>query len=218
MAAQHVLREIQTLLGSIYDLPMRHDVRDFLVSDSSACMRDATGVDEELLVARTGEELEIGLYVEAGVLARLEAANPLRRLDAHNLADYWTALEGVSHFAYLAFNADHDRAVSRLELETQAEVDKYVASLWLLRRQSPGRFPLELYELLFERASVDPRVAPHLCGLYRSASRHAARFCAMLQTKLRRRISAMSVDATADLRRFYRLNDARKLDRCLRPA
>ncbi len=50
----------------------------------------------------------------------------------------WTALEGVSHFVYLAWNAGHDKPVSLLELEMQAEVDKYVGSYWLMRRQLPG--------------------------------------------------------------------------------
>lgn len=213
-----VLGQMQHLLGSIYDLPMPHDVRDFLVTDATHWVRDGATADEELLVASDGHELGIALYVAADVLARLDASNPQRRLDAHNLADYWTALEGVSHFVYLAFNAQHDRSVSRLELETQAEVDKYVASLWLLRRQTPERFPLELYDLLFERANVDPRVSADLQALYRSASRHAASFCGTLQRKLRGRLAAMSEEVTADLRRFYRLNDARKLERCLRPA
>ena len=66
------------------------------------------------------------------------------RLHDGNVADYWTALEGVSHFLYLAWNAGHDKPVSLLELEMQAEVDKYVASYWLMRRQFPGRFPAEL--------------------------------------------------------------------------
>jgi len=38
----------------------------------------------------------------------------------------------------------------------QAEVDKYVVSCWLLRRQFPGRFPAELRRVLFERTRIDP--------------------------------------------------------------
>ena len=43
-----------------------------------------------------------------------------------------------------------------LELELQAEVDKYVLCAWLLREQGAGRFPRELHRVLFERAHVDP--------------------------------------------------------------
>ena len=66
----------------------------------------------------------------------------------------------MSHFLYVAWNAGHDKPVSLLELEMQAEVDKYVASYWLLRRQFPGPFPRELLRVLFERTRMDPRLAP----------------------------------------------------------
>ncbi len=60
-------------------------------------------------------------------------SSPLVRLNESNVADYWTALEGVSHFHYFAWNAGHDKPVTLLELELQAEIDKYVASYLLLQ-------------------------------------------------------------------------------------
>ncbi len=86
-------------------------------------------------------ELALSLYLDPALLRRLEAADPLERLHGGNVADCLTALEGVSHFLYLVWNASHDRAVSLLELEMQAEVDKFIVSHWLLRRQVPGHFP-----------------------------------------------------------------------------
>ncbi len=41
-------------------------------------------------------------------------------------------LEGVSHFLCVAHHATHDRQVSLLTLELQAEIDKYVGSFLLL--------------------------------------------------------------------------------------
>jgi len=100
----------------------------------------------------------MSLYLDPELLERLDRADPMERLHDGNVADYWTALEGVSHFLYLAWNAGHDKPVSLLELEMQAEVDKYVASYWLMRRQFPDRFPAELLRLLFERTRIDPRL------------------------------------------------------------
>ena len=126
-----------------------------------------------------------------------------------NVADYWTALEGVSHFLYLAWNAGHDKPVSLLELEMQAEVDKYVASYWLLRRQFPERFPAELLRLLFERTRIDPELADGREDLYREATRYAQRFCRKLERSLRN--SPSPGEVLAELRRFYRLTNARKV-------
>src|ERR1700694_4641325 len=110
----------------------------------------ARATDEQLLVAEEGGEMTLGLFLAPEVLERLDEANPLDALNGANLADYWTALGGVSHFVSLAWNAGHDRPVGLMELELQAEVDKYVCSVQLLRPQDPSRFPAELHRVLFE--------------------------------------------------------------------
>ena len=150
-----LLSDLQRLLSSLYDVPTEHDVRDFVVTDraSVACLGGARS-DEQLFVAQTGEELGLSLFLDAAVLERLAAADPMRKLDQSNLADYLTAIEGVSHFVYLAWNAGFDKPVSLLELELQAEIDKFVASAWLLTRQESGRFPSELQPVMFKRTRV----------------------------------------------------------------
>ena len=208
-----VVRQLQTLLAGIYDVPQAHDVAQFLLTDRGALPEEFRSghSDEQLLVAEDGEGMALGLFLEPGVLARLDVANPLAALNGANLADYWTALEGVSHFVYLTWNAGHDRPVSLLELELQAEIDKYVASLWLLRAQDPSRFPVELHRVLFERARVDAALAGERMGLYRRANQYAARFCRRLGELLEPAGTQARAVAMAELRRFYRLTSAMKL-------
>jgi hypothetical protein len=211
-----ILTQLQQLIGGIYDVSITHDVYDFLVTDRGqlpASVRDRVA-EEDLIVAQpapAGDEAAISLYLDPDLLERLRRADPMVRLYDGNLADYWTALEGVSHFLYLAWNAGHDRPVSILELEMQAEVDKYVASYWLLRRQLPGRFPAELRRILFERTRIDPRLAEGREDLYREASRYAEKFCRRLELSLRRAGAGTEGEVLAELRRFYRLTNARKL-------
>lgn len=208
-----VVRQLQTLLAGIYDVPLAHDVAHFLLTDRGSLPEEfrASRTDEQLLVAEDGEGLALGLFLEPGVLARLAEANPLAVLNGANLADYWTALEGVSHFVYLSWNAGHDRSVGLLELELQAEVDKYVASVWLLRAQDPSRFPVELHRVLFERARVNTELAGARQGLYRRANQYAARFCRRLGQLMEPAGAEARAVAMAELRRFYRLTSAMKL-------
>ena len=98
-----------------------------------------------------------------------------------------------------------------LELELQAEVDKYVLSVWLLREQGRGRFPRELHRALFERARIDAVAAAGRIGLYQLASSYAARFCRRVGANLSRRRHGVGREALAELRRFYRWGNARKL-------
>jgi hypothetical protein len=215
-----VLGDIQQLLAGIYDLAPGHDVRDFLVTRRArlpkAARIGAAEQDEVLLVAALPGELAVSLFLDAAVLRRLERHDPLRRLDGDNLADWWTALEGVSHFLYVVHNANHDRAVDRLELELQAEVDKYIATLWLLRAQSPAHLPLELHSLLFARTRIDPLRAGVHFGLYAAASHQASRFCRSVERGLARARAAarapLAAAALTELRRFYRWSSRRKLE------
>jgi hypothetical protein len=213
-----ILRRLQDFIGDIYDVSIAHDVYDFLVTDRRhlpLAARTDDPTEEQLIVAQpegSDGEIAMSLYLDPQLLERLDRADPMESLHHGNVADYWTALEGVSHFLYLAWNAGHDKPVSLLELEMQAEVDKYVASYWLMRRQFPDRFPAELLRLLFERTRIDPRLAAGREDLYREASRYAEKFCRRLEQSLRGAEGRRSeANVLAELRRFYRLTNARKV-------
>jgi hypothetical protein len=208
-----ILRQIQNLIGGIYDVSVAHDVYDFLVTDRGALPAAARGsaTDEQLIIAQESDACEVSLYLDPALLERLKQADPIRKLDEENVADYLTALEGVSHFVYFAWNAGHDKSVSILELELQAEIDKYIASYYLLRQQFPDRFPAELMRVLFERTRIDPTIAGNRVEIYRAASRYAEKFCRRLERSLRDSAkSQITQPVMAELRRFYRLTDTRK--------
>src|SRR5690606_12241291 len=106
------------------------EVEDFVVGteyrDELAPARKAR---EQLLVVEAEGEMNIALYLEPAVIANLSTHDPSRRLGDHNLGDFLLAVEGVSHFIYTVCCARAERPVSQLELELQAEVDKYVTCL-----------------------------------------------------------------------------------------
>lgn len=207
------LSRLESLLTGVYDLEVGCRVGEFLVTDRQALPGECAAPpgDEQLFVSAVDDELCMSLYLDPAVLERLERNDPTDELNQDNVADCWTALEGVSHFLCVAHNAGHDRPVSRLTLELQAEIDKYVASFLLLRRQCPYRFPAELHTLLFRRARVDPALAAGHESLYRRASRYAARFCARLEPRLRALRLADQGSWLGEMRRFYRLSDFGKL-------
>ena len=206
------LASLQEALARIYDLPATPDVADYLLTDRAhlAGVGEVRAADEQLIVAEDGDTLSLALYIDARVLARLESRDPCDALTQHNLADYLTVAEGVSHFVYVAWNAGFDKPVTLLELELQAEIDKYVLGAWLLREQG-GRFPRELHHALFERTRVDPQAAAERAGMYRTASAYAARFCRRVAAGLARETRGATRELLAELRRFYRWSNARKL-------
>ena len=204
---------LQGALTEIYDLPVTPDVRDYLVTDRAGlgAVHDARTSDEQLIVVEEGDTLSMALHIDAAVFERLGSRDPFTGLTQDNLADYLTVAEGVSHFVYVAWNTGFDKPVTLLELELQAEVDKYVLCAWLLREQGAGRFPRELHRVLFERAHVDPVAAAGRVGLYHTASNYAARFCQRVAALLEGRRNGVARDLMAELRRFYRWGNVRKM-------
>src|SRR6185503_6263264 len=84
---------------------------------------------EQLLVCEGDGEMSIALFVDPAAIANLVRHDPGHRLGDHNLGDFLLAIEGVSHFIYAIWSARAERPVTQLELELQAEVDKYVTCL-----------------------------------------------------------------------------------------
>jgi hypothetical protein len=209
------LHALQTQLETLYDVAAGHAVDDFLIHDPLLVRRleadpAARDVPEKLLVCQHGEELDLALYLEAAVLERLAQDDPLTRLHGGNLEDFLTVLEGVSHFLYLTWNARHARPVSLLELELQAEVDKYVVAAALLGRQH-GRRPDYLHHLLFDAAVFDASLSAVARARYHRANHAARRYCAWLCRRFPDTRSPQAL--SSELRRFYRLTQHDKLHR-----
>jgi len=207
------LASLQNALAEIYDLQATPDIGEFLLTDRAglAGVTALRASDEQLIVAEQGDTVSLALYIDVQVLERLARRDPFAALTQHNLADYLTVAEGVSHFVYVAWNAGFDKPVTLLELELQAEVDKYVLCAWLLREQCAGRFPRELHRALFERARIDPAVAAGRASLYHTASTYAGRFCRRVAAGLARGTAGATRELLTELRRFYRWGNAKKL-------
>jgi hypothetical protein len=199
------LGAMQSYLADFYGLEVAHDVNDFLVTDrllACALGGGARETDEELLIGESNGEAEVALYLAQALLERLDRNNPIDALNHENIGDFWTAFEGVSHFTYFVFKAADDQQVTLLELELQAEVDKFIATSHLLRSQA-GRVPAGLHQWLFELPSFAASLSENELERYSQANRYAARLCLTLARHVGQR--GWSEDIRRRLRRFYRL-------------
>lgn len=200
-----VLRALQGGLESMYRVETHLDVCDFLVAAATG-----RAPKEQLLVRQTADEMEIGLFVAEDTLENLSARDPGQCLDDRNLQDFLLVVEGVSHFVYLAHRAAAERPVSAVEMELQAEVDKYLVSLLLLWAQSGG--PPEkgaLRHRLFDRVAFAGDLSLEERGRYQLANRAASSYTASLEKRF---VGNRAVDdMLAEARRFYRKGLAGKL-------
>ena len=195
------LGALQGVLASLYRVELPYEVGDFvrpLGPDDPDAHRD-----EVVLVAEEGDDAGVAVCIAPRVMDALAGreGTSLSRFDA-----WCAAVEGVSHFMLLAWRAEHARPVSQLDLELQADVDKY--ALGVLQRatgRAPGearRSSMLLRRALFDRAHFrDARDTPR-GQRYRYAHRLAARYTASLE---RRHVSSGRLGRMVEeLRDFYR--------------
>jgi hypothetical protein len=208
------LNILQQMLEGLYQVSIDYSVEDFVITDPELARRldasaNARESREKLLVAQQGNELHLSLYLDSGVLDRLADDCPFDELHNENLEDFLLALEGVSHFLYVSWNAGFDRGVTLLELEMQAEVDKYVLANSLFTQQRRDVHPKQVWRCLFDSPSFDEALEREELERYVDASRYAGRFCSQLETQYLRR--NRSSEMVSELRRFYRMTQAGKI-------
>jgi len=202
-----MLALMQRGLEQLYRVQTDLDVDDFVIDEAT---RDAFGTQraprEQLLVREAGGELELALYICPRALANLATNDPRARLDASNLQDFLLAVEGVSHFVYVAYCARQERPVSALELELQAEVDKYVTCALITGA--------DLRDRLFSQFTLDPAMAEDERERYLVANENARAYADALHGRFVARGAVPEL--LGEVRAFYRLGMAAKLDRIRR--
>jgi len=209
--ARALLARFQRQLESIHAIRADGRVQDFWVSRAFAeRVSGPMRAPEELLVHQDAQGVSVGLYIDPVVLEPLSRRHPspLSMLFGELLPQYCVATEGVSHWLYLQHRADQDGPVSQLELEVQAEVDKFAScalGLWQLG-------VLELVRHLRARLYDGVRYFSHLSAderdRYVTANHLARRYTAFLE---RRYVRPRDRDGLLrELRRSYRLSGGEK--------
>jgi len=199
-----VLARLQHGMEALYRIETHVAIDAFVIDAAArAAVSTARTPREQLLVREADDELAMALFVDAAVLANLERHDPATRLDDRNFSDFCLAVEGVSHFVYVARCAAAQRCVSPLELELQAEVDKFVCC-WLLVGAAH-----QLRRRLYADVTYADDLEDDERDRYRTANQEANRYTGGLVRRFveRQRTVAMMTE----LRRFYRMDLADKL-------
>ena len=206
-----MLEALLTQIDRIYDLELQVNIEEFLISRET-CERLAGESGASAVLVQQDEQreaIQVGVYIGDDALERLKKIDLTSRLSADNFALLCTAIEEVSHFAYLMWNAGRGKKVTQLELELQAEVDKFITSTFLLARRNRGLVPVDLLDRLFSDFELRDGLDRSRRERYQAASSFARSYCSTLVRRFLRR--AQIEDLVVDVRRFYRLSQGGKI-------
>ncbi len=178
------LRRLQRKIERYYGLERAPDVVDFVATDEPT-------EREVLLVRETDDSIELKLL--------LPDVQPL--MGAND--GFLQLLEGVSHFVYLAERVRVGLPSTQLELELQAEVDKFVLLAFGPRPRDPV-WRRDLHTQLYERVLFLHPEGSEVGQRYRLANELAARFTSKL-------MHLPALVARAVLQRFYRAGQSEKI-------
>lgn len=205
------LRLLQRHLDRLYHTDLDASVDSFLIDDGTrrqlmqrGAISGRLSAREEVYVLEHEGTMALAVFIDTSAqeaVARV-GANGTLELQAERFADFCVALEAVSHFLLLAHRAAGDTPVTQLELELQAEVDKYLAARLLTWRADSGPVPAEVREALFRSYRLDDTLDSEQRERYRTASQLAMRYCDFLERAFIRERRLLSL--FRELRRFFR--------------
>jgi hypothetical protein len=184
-----IASRIQKALEHVYRIDRTADIDDFL-----ECAADG---QREALIVREDDAGDVRMSVQ---LPRLE--------DEVELDTLCQIIEGVSHFVYVVERVRAGRAATQLELELQAEVDKWVV-LGASRRAFDADQSADLRGRLYERVSFVHGETTELGERYRLANDAAHRFVRHLERCYVG--SARLREMYEELRRFFNVGQEEKL-------
>lgn len=197
MTARSLPARIQAALCRVYGIEDALAVDDFIRPFSG-------GIEREVLWLREDEDgVEVAVFLP-------EAALDGRK--ALEFDEVCQVIEGVSHFVFLVERARRELPVTQLELELQAEIDKYVVfvhdphDVRSFEAHRAARVRARLYDAV---SYVDPP-GTEKGDRYRLANDLAARFSGMLDERFARR--GRFEQLWRALRRFYAAGQCEKIN------
>jgi len=174
-----VVRKIDLALSQLYELDASHRADQYLLRRTQP--DSVEGLEGALLIKNSVPTNSVLLAIYLSDETRRALAGfrqwPRPPWPHDALKAFTVAVEEVSHFRRVVFAASEDRLTSRLEMELQGEIDKFiVAYLGQWGATPPVAGFEQLYAALFEDFHFAPNLSPEDRVRYEKAHALARRF------------------------------------------
>jgi hypothetical protein len=162
------VHQIQKSLETLNGFSNPHSVEDFII---------ASDKKNALIVHEQNEEADIAVCLQKKILDKLSQTKLPRDFQLELFPDLSIVIEELSHFNTYCLKAMHLQEVSELELEVQAEVDKFGLALGWLEQRNEQELREKVYDILFKEIHLGDWVENAEADRYQEAHLIAKNFC-----------------------------------------
>ncbi len=212
-----LIDQIQLQLESTYGIKTGEKASDYLINKQELYAligpSQVIQTPKELFLVNPqpqNDTLEVALFLDPDLRENLEKNNPLELLSQKNIADFCTMIEGISHFVYYVHKSCLQCEITQLEMELQAEIDKFVLLSLIIQKDQNQIY--NILDLLFENYELHEDLTPTQIERYHTASNLAHRYCHELSKTMR---SNNSLELLKKIRQFYPLSQEQKIRQIL---
>lgn len=197
-----LLNEIQRRLERLYSIQEFPPIEHFLIGTDEFKERypHLRPAPQVLLQERKGE-LCLAVHLGDDQVQKIHEGG----WSNMHLQDFASSIEEISHFVYLAFSASEEKEISLLDIEVQAEIDKYLMAM--------EYFPEEagLFSRLFESIGYADGLKHDERERYEEANRLGAKLAKWIEKNHEE--GRLSIDTLRFLRSFYRMASPKRLNK-----
>ncbi len=206
------IQEIHAAISQLYQINPQLKPETFILENPPIPLQPMSG---KLYLQQTSpDDAHIAIYFGDSIKQQLSQlpTDPASLWPKESLQAFCVASEELSHLHYIIFHSSQGHSISQLELEMQAEIDKFL--LTLFKNNSIHGVSEEHFNLLFERIFHHFSLIEGLSEVEKERYLEANRLAKVVIQKLRKHLlSLKSQDKTAEyLRRFYRITSQDKLN------
>lgn len=208
-----LINKIQSHIHAIYGINVGEEAADYLIGESELSSllpaNQRTIIPRELFLVNPcpqEDTLEIALFFDENLKKNLTENDPLTNLNGENISDFCTVIEGVSHFVYYLHKASLEHDITELEMELQAEIDKFVLLSFFAEASHHEKH--KILDLLFEDYFLVQDLKPEQAERYETATQLARKYCYEL---LKRFKSTNPAELIREIRLFYPLRQDQKI-------
>jgi hypothetical protein len=219
-----LVNTLQQQFETIYHVTQELSIEDFLINQDTLAhlkekqlpLQSSSHQKGLMLLFPEGDELHVALYINDQVINNLRIYNPLLGLHEKNIHDFCIMVEEVSHFLYTTWKARQDMQMTRLEIELQGEIDKFILCTFYGSNSQVRTDRLPLKELLFETFRFEEDLPQEWIQRYTIASKLARNYCHFLENQfIKKNLLPQMIE---EIRQFYRFSQTEKISHINRTA